>query len=714
MHFLEEKADPNYIDRAGSHVLLYAAEKADEAFVKSLLEAGANPAHHNKAMECAAFKAARIHSMHVLELLLLPGQHSPDSPDPEHERKERLSRDLVRKMAQMSGTEVRDLLSRRADFNFRDTRGWTPLTAAVFWGCRDCVEALLKAQHAGHASMRLRLDSRNARGSTALHIAARKGCHELILLLLAARGDPDLQDCEGWTPLHHAAFNGKSMAVSELVGGSASVQIQARNGFTPWMLTKLPTHAGSISDAALHLLQPSEHVDFSKAMVPILKDDARMPYTKLEALMALRGVHEVPKNLRLFEHMFDPRTGPNKVRLQKLWEGLALPMLLRLRDGQTDLDLPGKHLTEEAQADGLMEIGRRQKEQQAFVRQWLLDTKGPRPSPDWRHENRACYGEELRAALAEELAAFKAELDGLYERVLGSEGGAELAAVPDEVLEPRCLTQLGAHPIQLWVEEPDPAGAFEALRVVGAAGMGHNGDASLLSFVELVTINPDFDTGRGFWRNAYRLWLSQYAQIADVEFQKKVRSIVDKFNERYGESNGATLRSAPAKTYERIARQEKAHGQATHLTYEGRTLASKVVDIVRSSISVSSPKAAAILFNEFFRPLHGNEQRLQLVRVINRFNPSAQTEQGYRNIEMSVLWNGGLHPGVCGRAGAFVQISIVGEVRIVLEDFVAVQKRRHLLQKCARGDFDWPPEDAPEDFDSGDGAEDDDLDLPPH
>lgn len=688
LRFLEEKADPNYVDCTGSNALLYVADKADSVLVRHLLRARADPMHHNAELECAAIMAARVHSLDVVEALLLPDQDGTQSP--ERERVEALGRELVRSMALHTGAEVRDFVGQRADINFRNENGWTPLTAAVFWGKHDCVEALLKSQPSTVGKLRLRLDGRNCKGRTALHIAARKGQGALVSLLLVAKSDPDTQDYDGWTSLHHAAFNGQSVAVQALVEGCASVLVQGRNGMTPWMITKLPTHAGTLSEAATKLLEPSENVDYGKAIVPILKDTERSLYSKLEALSGLPGVRQNLQNLRLAEQLFDPRHGPNKARLLKLWETLALPMIRRLRSGEADQTDP-----ELGPEDKALEAARRQREQRFFVRQWLLDTMGPRPGPDWDHENRAAYGEQLRAVVAEELEAFGVELEGRYEGLLEGPAMAELAALPaEEVLDTALLCQLGAHPIPLWVEQLDPAGALEALRLVGAPGMGRDDDASLMAFTELIIVNPDFDSGRAFWQNIYRFWLSLYAKMADMDFQRKVRGIVDAFNEVHGESLGvATFRAAPVKTYERIKAKEASLGQAaSYETYEGRTRAARVLDVIRSSITVSSPEGMVVLLKEYFKPLQTKENLLRLVRLTNRFSSTAETLHGYRSIEMNLLWNGGLRAGLCARPHAHVQIQIIGEVQIVLEDILAIHKRRHLVYKCARGDFDWSQE----------------------
>merc|ERR1719221_1480714 len=209
-------------------------------------------------------------------------------------------------------------------------------------------------------------------------------------------------------------------------------------------------------------------------------------------------------------------------------------MIRCLRNGCTGLDMPGPHLSKDESKERLYEIAQRQREIKHFVDFWLRDTRGPRPTSDWTHENRAAYGEELRAVLSEELAAFEAEMESLYDRILQEADGEHLADLPaHEVLDEGHLTQLSAHMIPVWLEELDPAGAFRALRLVGANGMGKDKEESLEAFVDLINTGHDFDTPTRFWQNIYRFWLRSYAQIADAEFQRKMSSIVDKFNKAY-------------------------------------------------------------------------------------------------------------------------------------------------------------------------------------
>mmetsp|Transcript_116010 Transcript_116010/g.247978 ORF Transcript_116010/g.247978 Transcript_116010/m.247978 type:complete len:882 (+) Transcript_116010:63-2708(+) len=692
--FLQARADVNRQSRKGDSLLVVAADRADGAFIAQLLEARANPLIHNKEFECAALKAARARNMSALEVLMLPKSCIVENNDTDAVMQEQVSQQLVTIMQEANTTpqNVQELLSKKAEINFKDDSGWTPLTRAVFHGRRDLVEELIKAQ-SKFASEKLRLQQRNGRGRAALHVAARKGHADIIPLLVSARGDPDNQDSEGWTPLHHAAFNGMDACVDKLLGVNANLHVKGRNGYTPYMCTRLKTRAGSLSERTVKLLEPSPEINFAKSIVPILKDEDLTTFDKLDRLVSLRGVSQMPQNLRLYEQFFDATLGPNKIRLQKVWESLALPMIRRLRNESTDLEPPGSNLSEEAVQERLQEIAMRKKDQKRFVLQWLHDTQGPRSTADWTHENRSAYGEELNQVVAEELAAFRLELDAIYERLKQQEGGDELAAMPTvELLKPLKMTQLSAHAIPVWAEQMDAAGAFEALRLVGCKGLGKEDDDSLLNFMDLVTLDPDFDISPNFWRNCYRLWLSGLAEMANLDFQQKVQDVVKDFREAYpGNSMAATFKAGPVKTYDQMKVKERKYGEATHETYQGRVLASQVLDVVRCSITVRNPKAVLALI-EFFRPLTLIQNKLELVRINNRFSEDAETLQGYRNVELNVFFEGGLRAGRCDRPGKTVHVAMVGEVQILMDEYLNVRKRRHLLYKFNRGEFDWTPE----------------------
>lgn len=687
IRFLESKADPNLQDNKGFHVLLHAALKSDAPFILTLLKYRANPNIHCTNMDCAAFLAARARQLPVLAALVLPIQASECTGTPN--KRQELGRALMQGLSSktdhpFSATDVRRLLTQRTDINFKDESGWTALTLGVLTNNLDCVDALIKAQStlAGH----LNFEQLNPWGRAPLHTAARKGLAEMANLLLHGRANPDVQDNVGWTPLHHAVFNNMPSCVKVLVEAGATLLIKGRYGLTAYLVAKLPSRVGDLPEKAMKLLEPPPDISFTKGVLPILKRAIPM-WQKVQELMSLPGVHQQPACLRMHDMFFDPTHGPNKIRLQKVWEGLALQLIRRLRKDEVDLDPLPESCTEHEQDERTAEIQSRQKAQRDFVRQWLEDTRGLRPSPEWTHENRIGYGEKLREVVAEELVKFEEERDKIYNDAMKKEGGTELMALQlVEVLDKSMQSQLCAHPIPLWLETLDASAAFDALRQVGAGGICRDGTEVTGWITELLTIPFDFRTGQMFWRNVYRLWLCSYAKMVNADFQHRFNKLVDTFNANHREMGfNAVYTAAPVKTYDRIKFQALTLGRAANYhTYVARTADAQNMDLIRGLVVVNTPQAAMHLLDSYIRPLDLSENHLQLVRVSNFYHPDADVLDGFRKIELNLLYRGRL-----GHSVKAATVGLIGEVRIILEDFVPLIERRSLFVKILRGDFDW-------------------------
>ncbi|CAE7240278.1 ANKRD36C [Symbiodinium natans] len=244
-----------------------------------------------------------------------------------------------------------------------------------------------------------------------------KDLPEIATLLISNGADPDVKDVDGWTPLHHACFNGNSRMVKELLHGGANLYIRGSGGFTSYMVTKLPQKASELNDAALGLVQPSEGVDFSKRIVPILKDEQMTPLQKIEEMLMLPGVNQHPDRLRLYENFFHAAKGPNKVKLKLVWAHLIMPLIPRIRSGEVDMEVvPGAHLSAEGKTEHLAEVDRRRQLQTHFFRHWLAETRGPRPNSLWKFESRESYRIELQALLEQELDIFRERFNDLYAR----------------------------------------------------------------------------------------------------------------------------------------------------------------------------------------------------------------------------------------------------------------------------------------------------------
>jgi len=685
---LARRANPNYCDGEGNTVTLLASEKASAGVMAKLLQADADPASCNNDGDCALLRAARSRNLEVVKLLLLPNSNGSDRQDAAA-----ISAQMIRGMPEASEKEVRELITQKADLNIKDENGWTPLIAAVFWGRKDCVEAILR--FSSGSATRLKVDIPNANGHAALHVAARKGREDLIPILIKGRSNPDLRDNEGWTPLHHASFNGMDEAVKALITAHADLTLQGSFGFTPWMVSMLPTHAGTLQPATLSLLEPNEKINFSKKVIPILNSGLR-PYEKLENLFSLPSVSCNMASLRLYEQFFSPTHGPNKVRLMKMWEGLGRDLLLRLRSGETDLGPQYGSLNEDQEQDRI----RRWQDQKAFLELWFRETRGPPLNQDWSFDNRECYREDLQKVIAEEAAGFGREFAVMLETLRADEHGVKLCSIPPcEVLKAEYLMQCRAHPILEWLESQDARATFNAMMSVKCLGSNSDINESICNFMGLVSGNADFCTARAFWSNIYKLWLHHYGQLAQMDFQRKILAVVASFNEKYdGEGLQATCHMVPVKSYERMKTKETELGGVDCATSAGRRVASHLLDIVRLSVTVNNARAAVLLVDEFFRPMTIFENRCELVRIRNGFHESAATASGYRSLLLNVYFDGGLRSversGVAGSgfgAGSGsceLHLALVGEVQVVLSGFLSIKKRMHVVTRYLAGEFD--------------------------
>ena len=135
-------------------------------------------------------------------------------------------------------------LNKGLDPDTADPDGNTILMIAARLGHQDVV-ALLISRKAGVAR-------RSPHGDTALMMACLKG-HLAIAKLLVANGAQISQS--GWTPLHYAAFEGRTEVVRYLLEKGADKDAPAPNGFTALMLA---ARGGHIDTARLLLYEDAD------------------------------------------------------------------------------------------------------------------------------------------------------------------------------------------------------------------------------------------------------------------------------------------------------------------------------------------------------------------------------------------------------------------------------------------------------------------------
>ncbi|NCG19627.1 MAG: hypothetical protein GWP91_11525 [Rhodobacterales bacterium] len=117
--------------------------------------------------------------------------------------------------------------------------GWTALHLAAFRGHAECIPLLLQAGLP--ADLRARSPG-TYEGCTPLQLAVVCGSEAATRVLLKAGADPGLIDEAGWTPLHHAAHEGKRVIAKALIIAGAPVNALCGDT-TPYGLAKRKGHA---------------------------------------------------------------------------------------------------------------------------------------------------------------------------------------------------------------------------------------------------------------------------------------------------------------------------------------------------------------------------------------------------------------------------------------------------------------------------------------
>jgi uncharacterized protein len=121
---------------------------------------------------------------------------------------------------------IRTGLLRGADPNAIDPQYGPMLVSAAMQKSFAALRALLE-------SPEVKIDLANARGETALMMAALHGDLDIVKLLVAKGAEINKT---GWTPLHYAATNGHLQVVKYLLENHAFVDAMSPNKTTPLMM----------------------------------------------------------------------------------------------------------------------------------------------------------------------------------------------------------------------------------------------------------------------------------------------------------------------------------------------------------------------------------------------------------------------------------------------------------------------------------------------
>ncbi len=236
-----------------------AALRGDVASIESFLAAGADVnAKTSKGRTPLHWAAAKgqveaIHALVKAGAAIEGGDEEGATP-------------LIVAARQGHVTAVEALVNLSAAVNATSSGGVTPLHDAAVWGHAEVVKVLLRSsadistkdednRTALHfavtndkvaanrqvatarvllASPGIEVNARNAKGLTALHLAAFGGGADIIKTLLKASASPDAREHKNAsTPLHLAALVGNVEAIEALVAAGADVHAKDRRGRTP-------------------------------------------------------------------------------------------------------------------------------------------------------------------------------------------------------------------------------------------------------------------------------------------------------------------------------------------------------------------------------------------------------------------------------------------------------------------------------------------------
>jgi ankyrin repeat protein len=223
--------NPNIRDEEGNALLPVAATTGELEVVRLLLESGADVNSTMKpggAGKTALMEAAARNQGEMVNLLIAAGADV-------NQQESASGLSALSFAARLSENQIiKILLAHGADPNVADENGSTPLHIAAGYGYAQTV-ALLRAGGAD-------LDRPDQNGLTPIMAAIIGGnmypARSIVLGLLIAGADPNRQDNNGNSALHHAALKDMVDNIPQLIKYGADVGLQNNDGQTPLDLAR--------------------------------------------------------------------------------------------------------------------------------------------------------------------------------------------------------------------------------------------------------------------------------------------------------------------------------------------------------------------------------------------------------------------------------------------------------------------------------------------
>ena len=191
---------------------------------------------------------------------------------------------------------------------------------------------------------------------------------------------------------------------------------------------------------------------------------------------------------------------------------------------------------------------------------------------------------------------------------------------------------------------------------------------SAAGLIDLVQ-DEHFSTLSKFWANIYKRILLHFAQKVDESFHESVRKHLGMYGEDWS--------AAPGKKFERILVKELEYGVVGAESYEERTVASRILDFNRGSLTVKDP-AEMLKVMKIIESWTLEETSMLPVLGKNGFSEQSFTD--YRDMKYIVLFR----PPSPGGEPSW---PVLCELQLLLPQWIKLKKALHPLYRIMRGDY---------------------------
>jgi len=552
-------------------------------------------------------------------------------------------------------------------------------------------------------------------GRTALMDMVEAGDVKTVRALIRGRADPNQKDSSGATALHIAASNLQVEVVRNLLDAKAEPHEVDHGGFSPWMVVGEQLSHSRGEDGRWHVRTDGRlgNPEARRDLLELLKPT----YTPEEILSKLQ------EDWRL---VVDPGFAGEDISLDGLAKRFRLSESLffssKLADGhgahegrreRPELLKPfAAHICEFLRTEHL------KGNQKVLTRYLLSATMGPSFKTACAHvhtpwpteDNRALYRDKLFTVSKDMLGQY-AEECGRMRRVIETKAELEphgpcaaLRKLPKDVVTVPDTWRESDQPDYLFWKQVqrrqllrfDPPWALEVGGSPARCCLALLRLGAVEDLEECAELNQVYHASLSeFFARGY----VQYSELCNKAFQEKMRGIAQRVAEREGLNVSPPAHLVGAKKLKRIMEkiQEAREEHGRDMEWPGRppeyvyySHAFHILDTVRLSFTCNGKtteeqvEGCMKLFEEFRNCTVANDG-LCVLRQKNGFAAGVNGSGGYADVKLLVYADLGYHRAF---DGTMMPLRIVGEIQLILEGYMKVKSKMHLVYEVDRGSFE--------------------------